>query len=390
MMGIKLSIKFAIGFIKWFLAFCITPHRKDTIERDQIMLISEKGTDARDNGYHLFLWIKQHHPDCKVYYVISKDSPDRSRLDTYSDSIIEYWSFRSCVYFWKAKYLVSTHQRAGHTTLPFILEAWLDRLFHIYKYKKVCFLQHGVIKDFMQRLVYEKTHYDLFICGARPEHAYILSAYGYPDSVAKYTGLCRYDNLDIEKPDRQILVMPTWRMYLNQRNIHNSNYLKAYISLLQSPQLSALLERNKVDLVFYPHHMIQPYLDLFRSNMISSRIKIAAQAHYDVQTLLKRSALLVTDYSSVYFDFAYMKKPIVFYQFDYDEYRKGHFQTGWLDYKNSFGPVAYDESQLLTFIENYLFKDMNMEQRYVDFVDYCFPIRDKNNCQRVFDAIMHC
>lgn len=43
---------------------------------------------------------------------------------------------------------------------------------------------------------------------------------------------------------------------------------------------------------------------------------------YDVQQLLKESLLLITDYSSVFFDMMYMNKPVIFYQFDENQYRK--------------------------------------------------------------------
>ena len=384
-------IRFTIGLIKFLVAFCITPNKKDRIEREQIMLISEKGKDARDNGYHLFLWIKQHHPECRTYYVISNDSPDRHRLDKYADSIIEYGSLRACVFFWRAKYLVSTHQRAGHTPIPFVLSRVLGRYFGIYKGKKVVFLQHGITKDFIPRMTYENTNYDLFVCGALPEWQYMTSVYGYPSAIAQYTGFCRYDNLltnDARK--RQILVMPTWRKYLEHNFTEDSKYVSSYKGFLHNEQLQSLLDRYDYTLIFYLHHMAQPYIHLFRDNKLSKRITIADAAHYDVQTLLKDSALLVTDYSSVYFDFAYMKKPIIFYQFDYDEYRAGHFNAGWLDYKNSFGATTTQESDLVAHVEYYLTHDMQMEPHYQKFVDYCFPIRDSDNCQRVYDAIINC
>ena len=295
------------------------------------MLIAEKGNDARDNGYAFFLYVKRHHPEIRAYYVITADSFDLPRLSPYSDAVVYYGSLKNCRLFWQAKYLVSTHQRAGHTPFPFVLAKHLDRVFHIYKGKKVVFLQHGITKDFIPRMTYRNTHYDLFVCGAKPEYDYLTTAYGYPESVAKYTGFCRYDNLAEGNAKRQILLMPTWRKYLYGKRFDRSLYCQTYLRLLSDPELHRMLKKNDVDLFFFPHHRVQPYVSLFEQHIASDRITVCRQSEYSEQQLLQDSALLITDYSSVFFDFAYMRKPVVFFHFDYDEYRNCQFEyEGWI------------------------------------------------------------
>ena len=71
---------------------------------------------------------------------------------------------------------------------------------------------------------------------------------------------------------------------------------------------------------------MQPFLSEFEGN---KRIKIASTEEYDVQTVLKESAYLITDYSSISFDFAYMKKPLCYFQFDYAEFREKHYPEGY-------------------------------------------------------------
>ena len=56
-----------------------------------------------------------------------------------------------------------------------------------------------------------------------------------------------------------------------------------------------------------------------------------------------KSSLLITDYSSVFFDYGYLKKPIIYAHFDYGEYRNNHFEKGYFDYiSDGFGPVCQD------------------------------------------------
>ena len=381
--------KFIIPILKWIFSFFFACHSKKKVENGNIMLISEKGNDARDNGFHFFKYVKANHPEINAYYIISNDSVDRHRLNEYGDAVVEYLSYRHCKLFWQAKYLVGTHLRAGHTPMPYAFSSWLNRVFHIYRGKVVANIKHGITKDFLPRMLYKKTRYSLLVCGAKPEADYFRSAYGYPETVARYTGFCRFDRLLDYKTKRQILVMPTYRMYLHESDMAGSLYVKTYCSLLADQALVELLEKNDVDLVFYPHHKFQPFVDQFRKGY-SKRIIVADQAHYDVQQLLKESAMLVTDYSSVFFDFAYMMKPMAFFQFDYDEYRKKHFQTGYFDYKEAFGPVVTDIPSLIQAIESCISRGFTMDDEYRNRTSEYFPVRDTDNCKRVFDALVKC
>lgn len=384
---------FFVAIIKWIAAYFVVLPFCQRAKNKNVMLVSEKGNDARDNGYHFFLYVKQHHPEIEAYYIITDNSPDRVRLTQYSDSIIRYMSFKHCLLFWKARYLVGTHLRAGHTPLPFVAVKWAREKLHIYDHKIVANIKHGITKaapsGLMGRMVYENTHYDLITCGAEPELKFLIDTYHYPASVAKYTGLCRFDQLGAFQTKRQILVMPTWRKYLNKRNLSDSLYVKSFIALLCDKRLSSLLEEFDVNLIFYPHHEFQSYLSVFFRNDLSKRICIADQAHYDVQQLLKESALMITDYSSVLFDFAYMKKPVLFYQFDRIDYLKRHL-SGWYVPESSFGPVCDTEDVLIDTLSGYLQKGMTMDSQYEAFVNQFFPIRDAHNCERVYNALMAC
>ena len=99
--------------------------------------------------------------------------------------------------------------------------------------------------------------------------------------------------------------MPTWRAYISDENqFLESEYYRQWNLLLTDPRLEEYLEQNDLSAIFYPHYEVQKYLHCFHP--VSNRIVLADFANYDVQTLLKESKLLVTDYSSVFFDFAYV------------------------------------------------------------------------------------
>ncbi|HML06424.1 MAG TPA: CDP-glycerol glycerophosphotransferase family protein, partial [Methanobacterium sp.] len=286
-----------------------------------------------------------------------------------------------------------------------IIEPWYYRNFRKYfnrfiLEKKYIFLQHGVIKDDISDILGKKNpnnYFDLFICGAKPEFDYINSNYGYLPGEVVYTGLARFDYLHDTVSKNQILVMPTWRegivktpwdKTITDEKFLNSKYYNAFQSIINNEKLIDLLEKNDFNLVFYPHYEVQKYLKYFKSK--SDRIVIANSDSYDVQTLLKESKLLITDFSSVFFDFAYMDKPLAYYQFDKDYFFKNHYKKGYFSYeKDGFGPVLETEEEILSFVEKNFKNSFSLQEKYRRRADEFFELKDKKNCERIYNEIIN-
>ena len=356
-------------------------------KKKMLWLVSERGVDARDNGYWFFKFVKENHPEIEVKYIIEKNSADRKRLLPYEKDLVDFRSFIHYCYLWRASHLISSHIQ-GYA--PFVgLGVWMKKNIKSYGEKKHVALKHGITKDLVEFLFYENTRVDLMVAGAKPEYEYLISSYHYPVSVAKYTGLCRFDNLISCQPKRQILVMPTWREWIfEKKKFSDTEFASKYLNFLESQILRSTLYENDCQLVFYLHHAMQPYVDTFLNQVHDSRIVIATEERYDVQQLLKESALLVTDYSSVFFDFAYMMKPVIFYQFDLKKYREQHYAEGWFDYNHSFGTVVTTQTDLLAVIDKYVQNNFEMEDIYRSYVNECFPVRDNRNTERVFESVI--
>ena len=115
---------------------------------------------------------------------------------------------------------------------------------------------------------------------------------------------------------------------------------------------------------------------------------MASWPEYDVQTLLKESAYLVTDFSSIAMDFAYMKKRLMYYQFDYDDFRKGQYAEGYFDYeKDGFGKVCYDQDEALLEIKNAAAEGFAQPEEYLIRENKFFDLCDGNNCGRTYNAV---
>lgn len=355
-----------------------------------IWLIAERSNEARDNGYHLFKYIRENFPNMNVYYVIEKNCYDFGKVEVLGN-VIEYRSWKHYFYYAMCSKLVSTHLYESSPE-----PRWCTQVRKILPVnQKICFLQHGVTKDYIEGLSANKAEIDLFVSGALPEYEFITSDFGHINEKVQYLGFPRFDMLHELKTENYILLMPTFRKWLQfegikigekeEKDFLKSNYYRRYQSLLNNKELYKMLKENNSKLIFYPHFEVQKFIHLFQEN---DQVVIADKEHYDVQQLLINSKVLITDFSSVYFDFAYMKKPLSYYHFDYNQYREGHYSKGYFDYElDGFGPVIKDEDELVNWIINTYEKNCTLEDKYSDRISAFFPLYDKNNTKRNFEAI---
>ena len=341
-------------------------------------VISERGIDARDNGLHFYRYMKREHPEQKVYYIITKDSADYERV---KDDAIEYKSLRTLWLAMTAQKFISAH--IFPTSMPYRGGRILNQTLR----KKFYFLQHGIIKNDHPPLHADHISMNLFVCGAMPEYRFISSTFGFEEGVVRYTGLARYDALADYQTKRQILLMPTWREYLTSEDAFlQSDYYREYQKLLIDDKLAEYLERENIQLIFYPHFELQKYLKHFETK--SKNVVLASFENYDVQQLLKESMLLVTDYSSVFFDFGYMEKPILHFQFDREAFEKGHYAKGYFDYDTmGFGKVCFAVEELREEIMQVAENQFVLADEYRKRIDGFFVMRDRNNCERIYQAI---
>lgn len=351
--------------------------------KEELWLISERGKEARDNGYFLFVWLKKNHPEINVKYVIGKKSEDLYKFEDWKKDLVYHDTFSHLLTVWRSSHLISTHI-LGYIPKSFLLDFY-DRKINLFRGKKRVFLQHGIIKDNLPQLYHNFVNLDLFICGAKKEYDYIAETFGYPAGILNYTGLSRYDSLSHFSVKKQVLIMPTWRFYIKKGGLGESEFFARYSSLLKSKRLYEILGRYGYEAIFYPHHELQAEIDLFKGLPLPNCIKIA-DFKYDVQTLLKESNCLITDYSSVFFDMAYMKKPCLFYQFDVHQYRNKHYRKGYFDYSD-LGHVATEEDDLLDELEHLLQHQCQMDAPYLQYCNETFLYHDEGNCERIFQAI---
>ena len=140
-------------------------------------------------------------------------------------------------------------------------------------------------------------------------------------------------------------------------------------------------------MIFYLHGYAQSYAPFFHS--VSDRVIIAKKEEYYVQDLLKRAAFLVTDYSSVSCDYVYMKKPMVYFQFDGEKFAREQYpESEYFTYKdNGFGPVAHTLEEVETEIVDACKNQFRMKEEYEKRTNEFFKYFGHDHCERTYQLI---
>ena len=195
------------------------------------------------------------------------------------------------------------------------------------------------------------------------------------------------------------MVMPTWRRALLGETIGSGNrrkslshfadspFAQAWTGLINDEALHAELGRLELRLAFMPHPNMRPYLDQLR---VHPDVTLLDYARDDVQEVLCSAAVVVTDYSSMAFEAAFLQRPVVYYQFDRDEFfAGGHaYRKGQWDYElNGFGPVTTDHDQARDALLDAIRRQGRPAEPYARRMVEAFPLRDGGNCERVVGTI---
>ncbi len=355
-------------------------------------LVGEEKHEARDNGYWFFKYVRENHPEQKIAYVIDKKCADYENVKSLG-KVVKWGGVSHWFWYLVAKKNISSQKGCKPNAAACYLFEVKLRLWRNKRY----FLQHGVIMNDLKWLYYDRCYFKLFCVSAKPEYDYVSENFGYPEGIVECVGLTRFDKLhEVCDKKRQILVMPTWREYLVrphgtvsasdlEKQFPESEYFKKWSEFLCSDLLQKALAENNYTLLFYPHRNMQIYLDKFRALQTGENIQIAEPERLGVQQALKESACLITDYSSVFFDFAYMKKPIIFYQFDEADFRANQYEQGYFDYhNNSLGSWCGELQDCLNLLSAQLIAGCPDNDRVGEF----FEIYDDKNCERTYEAVL--
>ena len=381
-----------IRLVRWLAR--LAPVRKK-FEKAWIFL--DRFSEADDNAEHLYRWVRQHHPEINAWFLLDRSSTDWNRLANEG--------FRLMPPGWLRKLLVLNSEHIISSHAEYMYGGFDPRYYADMMQWRYSFLQHGVIKDDLTHWLSNKP-FDLFTTTSPAEHASIVeddTPYTYTDKEMRRTGLPRHDRLlriVHDTPPENVntlLVMPTWRGGLTDGRAQGANdqlsafaasdYARHWRDFLNNERLHELVTRHGKTIVFMPHANSVPFIKAFDP---PAHIAVATSPETPIQKLFSRSVALVTDYTSVAFTMAFLRRTVFYYQFDRESFYGGNhnWREGYFNYeRDGFGPVSFRQDELIGQIEQFLSNDAETDAGYLARMQNAIPEQDSNSCERVFDGI---
>lgn len=370
-------------------------HKRITFEPNTFIVFEKETNYAQDNAFALFEWVQKNVTNNKMYYVIRKDSPQSEKLVKYSDRVLYTGTKKYYQMVTKAHMLVSSDS-------PLHLVGNVNRRNASSFYKEVIMkkpfimLQHGVtaMKSHASNKPWNAASgmIDYFIVTNTLEQEVVHQSMGYSYSQLPILGFSRWNLFGQNKKDEQqfnnkIIYVPTWRQWLNKatdEEFVHSDYYAQINKLLNNKKLSKLLSQYDTDFYVYLH----PFMQRLTHNLNSSnkRMHILSSDDYDLGDLLRGGSLLISDYSSVVWDFAVQRKPVIFYQFDKSRYLK---KVGSLvDLDNlPIGKSFENDSQVVEQIAYYLERNFKIDDDISANIDDIFGSDKQDYSKNIYDFI---
>jgi CDP-glycerol glycerophosphotransferase len=345
-----------------------------------VWLIGELPDRAQDNGYHLFRWVRENHPQRRIYYVITADSPHRERLEALGNVLVrgsEEHVRKSLL----ATRLISTH-------LPeYLLPTPDPRLVRHSNGVRV-FLQHGIMgmKNMVANYGRRSSdfHCDIFHVSSAREREMIINDFGYLPSQVRVTGLPRFDRLLVPAEDpRGILIIPTWREWLLRPEFFvESEFLERWRALLHDERIKRMLNAGE-RITFVLHPNLAHHTALLH---VPDGVDVVPQGDRDVQDLMREHRAMITDYSSVGFDFALQGRPVYYFQFDRHRFL-GKYPSPLDPVTDLPGYAAPFADDLLDEVERAWRAGFPMPEEYAGRIRRWVDHPDQQNCARAYDSV---
>lgn len=354
-------------------------------------VICDRLANSSDSGEVLFKYLRANRPEINAWFMIKAGTADHERLvaEGHSDRLLTPGSFTWHKAMRRASILASTHWTKEIFEPAAIADTYKP------KFRQV-FLQHGVIDRDMSTWLNSKD-LSIFVTSTPDEHESIagdFSPYVFTDKEAKMTGLPRFDEhrrvaeLTPDENKNVILLAPTWRKWLSfDDQFLTSEFVRNWMALLSDERIAQAASRQGFVIGFLPHPNLRPGLELLE---VPSHVKLFSFLEQSPQVIFARAKFMVTDYSAVAFDVAYLGTPSAYFQFDQERVAAGghNGRPGYYSYEEQgFGPVAVDVESAVTEIVTAIDNGGRFDEKYYERINQAFPVRDGKCTERVVTAI---
>lgn len=330
------------------IAILIKPFCKKHNFKNLIVIGSRNGKAGYDNGEILH----QYFLSKKINALLISDRDDKERR------MIKFNSLYSIVCVLNSSVKIVTHSESD------LFDYW----WRLIPKLKVCCIQHGVIG--IKRLKeYESKIFDKFLISNSFEKRILNKYYSINDKDILEIGLPRFDTYEIKENTDigSCLIIPTWRKdSLLGREVFRQFMLVAH-----------RLSENMKNVNFYI--AAHPELEVNTSIKISMNKNLHFINSNDINNKIKSCDLLITDYSSIAWDFLYMNKYIAFYTHDYENYSET--QGLYCDFENFLGcHIDFKDLDCEGFIEKVIFENQKKNKEFIKEFGF-YNHNTKSHCE---------
>lgn len=367
------------------------PTKKKTIVFESFL-----GKQYSDNPKALYLYIKKHYPEYKLYWSITRDRPkifEENKLSVLPRfglkwvlvmARAEYWITNSRLPLWLPKPKGTIYVQTWHGTPLKKLALDMDEV-----------LMPGTnTKKYKKNFLKEASKWDYLISPNRYSTNIFKSAFnfnrniiesGYPRNDILKNGLNKENIINIKRKAKLpvnkkiLLYAPTWR----DNQFHSVGKYKFNLQLDLNKMKQEL--GDEYIILLRLHYLVSDKLNLLNLEDFVYDFS----TYEDINELYLISDMLITDYSSVFFDYAVLKRPIFFYAYDLEDYRD-KLRGFYFDFiKDAPGPIIKSTEKLIDAI-NSASTTTYYDKLYDDFfAKFCY-LEDGKASEKVVSTLFRC
>lgn len=379
--------------IQWYRQLEKHIFKKMPIRRDWVFIESFFGKSYSDSPKYLYEYLQKTRGDKYRYiWVLNQKSPALAKSGKHTR--VKMNSLRYVYYASRCGYRIfNVRQPAWNTKRPGVvfLETWhgtplkklafdMDDITSASQNHKTLFYKHG--REWNYLISANRFSTDVFERAFVFDRAKILE-YGYPRNDILYAenrdeiAAEVKKELGIPEGKRVILYAPTWR--------DNQFYDRGKYKFTLALDLGRLQKEFGDDSVVLlrTHYYIADILDLTEYEGFVYN----GSQYEDISRLYLASDICITDYSSVFFDFANLKRPILFYAYDFDEYAD-EIRGMYMDMEKELpGPILRTNDAVVEALHNIDAITETYKTRYEEFYERFCSVDDGHASERVIEKV---
>ena len=318
-----------------------------------------------------------------IRYIINKDNKVLDNIDKKHKKYMVYRnSFKHYLLFFSAKAFIGT-ESPGHAIELRIANKYAAQRIYNSKFKYV-FLQHGVMYmvslDSKGRSFFRKDGgmplNSKIVVSSELEAKHFIELAGFEKEDLYITGLPKYDINKKDKDADRIVIMLTWRPW--EYNILRNDINKAPYYKTLKKIINAIPKQLRKKVILMPHPLT---LESLRKSDLSKYIL----KNFTYNDVLKRTKVLITDYSSIAYDAFYRGSNVIFYWEEKDfcmEQYEGHLM---LNEENVYGKVCYNNRELCKTIKSEYKNGQDSE--YIEKYRKIVEFHDNKNTERLIELL---